>query len=151
VINGCDNVCIDPGDLLQIDFAAYDPDGFLYEYGLELLYGVDLSVDLLSSGAFSSWSLVPSPIAPAWAPAAAQVGPTYSAALGEGATSPVWSGGSMRLTVNASSAFPTTCAYLLQLNVYKRPIEDCNAVDYEQYNVSFESFTIQVGCPPAAG
>ncbi len=150
VINGCDNVCIDPGDLLQIDFAAYDPDGFLYEYGLELLYGVDLSVDLLSSGAFSSWSLVPSPIAPAWAPAAAQVGPTYSAALGEGAISPVWSGGSMRLTVNASSAFPTTCAYLLQLNVYKRPIEDCNAVDYEQYNVSFESFTIQVGCPPAA-
>jgi hypothetical protein len=53
----------------------------------------------------------------------------------------------MRLTVNASSAFPVTCAYLLQLNVYKRPIVNCDAINDEQYNVSFESFTIQVGCP----
>jgi hypothetical protein len=152
VINGCDNVCINPTDLLQIDFAAYDPDGFLDSYGLELLYGVDQSVNLLCSApfpscspAFSSWSLGPSPIAPAWAPGAAQIGPSYSGALGEGATSPVWKGGSMRLTVNASSAFPITCAYLLQLNVYKRPIVNCDAND-EQNNVSFESFTIQVNC-----
>jgi len=156
VINGCDNVCIKPDDLLQIDFVAYDPDGFLASYNLELLYGLDQSVNLLCgpcpsvctpSPCFSAWSLGPSPIAPVWAPGAAQVGPSYSNALGEGATSPVWSGGSMRLTVNASSAFPETCAYLLQLNVYKRPIVNCDAVNDEQYNVSFESFTIQVNCP----
>lgn len=153
VIQACDNICIEPSDLLQIDFVAYDPDGFLDSYGMELLYGVDQSVDLLCSApfpacspAFSTWSLAPSPIAPPWAPAAAQVGPNYSSALAQLATSPVWSGGSMRLTVNASSAFPQTCAYLLQLNVSKRPIQNCDAINDEQNNVSFESFTIKVGC-----
>ncbi len=157
VINGCDNICIDPGDLLQIDFAAYDPDAFLSSYTFELLYGLDQSVDLLCSApapfcspAFSTWTLASSPIAPPWAPAAAQVGPSYSQALGQGATSPAWGGGSMRLTVDATSAFPKTCAYLLQLNVYKRPIQNCDSVNDEQNNVSFESFTIQVGCPPPA-
>ena len=107
--------------------------------------GFDLSVDLLALGA-----PVPSPIAPVWAPAGtAQYGPNYADALGQAATSPVWAGGSYRLTVNAASAFPQTCAYLLQLYVWKRPIVDCVTVGIdEQYNVSFETFTIQVGCPP---
>lgn len=151
IIQGCDNICIEPTDSLQIDFAAYDPDAFLQSYSMELLYGLDLSIDLLNAGLFTSWSLVASPIAPVWAPGAAQVGPNYAAALGEGALSPAWNGGSMRLTVNASSAFPVTCAYLLQLNVYKRPIVNCDAINYEQNNVSFESFTIQVGCPQGTG
>ena len=138
-----------PTDLLQIDFAAYDPDAFLQSYSMELLYGLDLSIDLLNSGLFTSWSLAASPMAPVWAPGAAQVGPGYAAALAEGATSPAWSGGSIRLTVNASSAFPVTCAYLLTLNVYKRPIVNCDGINYEQDNVSFESFTIQVGCAQA--
>jgi hypothetical protein len=159
VISGCDNVCINPTDSLQIDFAAYDPDGFLDVYNLELLYGFDQSVNLLCGACpatctptpcFTTWSLVASPIAPSWAPGATQMGPSYTDALAQGATSPVWNGGSMRLTVNASSAFPQTCAYLLQLNVYKRPIVNCDTVTDAQYNVSFESFTIQVGCPPAA-
>jgi hypothetical protein len=64
----------------------------------------------------------------------------------EGATSPVWSGGSIRLTVLAKDAFPTTCAYLLQLNVYKRTIVNCDGDD-PQRNVSFESFTIVSNCP----
>ncbi len=155
VINGCDNICITPGDQLQIDFAAYDPDGFLDSYSLQLLYGLDSSVNLLCSDpfptcdpAFSTWSLVPSPMAPSWAPAAAQNGPAYANALTQGATSPVWGGGSYRLTVSASSAFQQTCAYLLQLWVWKRPIVNCDTFNDEQYNVSFESFTIQVGCPP---
>jgi hypothetical protein len=150
IIQGCDNICIEPTDSLQIDFAAYDPDAFLQSYSMELLYGLDLSIDLLNSLLFASWSLVASPIAPVWAPGAAQVGPMYAAALLQGATSPAWNGGSMRLTVNASAAFPVTCAYLLQLNVYKRPIVNCDAINYEQNNVSFESFTIQVGCPQPA-
>ena len=40
VISGCDNVCINPTDLLQIDFVAYDPDAFLDYYDLQLLYGL---------------------------------------------------------------------------------------------------------------
>jgi hypothetical protein len=155
IVQGCGNICINDTDLLQIDFAAYDPDGFLSAYGLELLYGVDQSVNLLCSDlcpsitcnpCFTTWSLAPSPIAPGWAPAAAQVGPDYATALTQGASSPVWGGGSMRLTVNAAAAFPQTCAYLLQLNVYKRPIQNCDAINDEQNNVSFESFTIQVNC-----
>ena len=143
VIQGCQTFTIDCTDQLQIDFAAYDPDGFLDYYTLQTLYGVDLSVDLLS---LASTVYGPSPIAPAWAPAAAQVGPNYADALLEGATSPVWSGGSIRLTVLAKDAFPTTCAYLLQLNVYKRTIVNCDGDD-PQRNVSFESFTIVSNCP----
>jgi hypothetical protein len=132
-------------DKLQLDFVAYDPDGFLDTYSLYTLYGLDESVDLL---ALSGLSLTPSPLAPVWAPAAAQVGPDYASALSEGATSPVWSGGSIRLTVPATSAFPINCAYLLQLNVYKRTIVDCAPIgDDLQNNVSFESFSIQVNCP----
>lgn len=149
IIQGCDNICIEPTDSLQIDFAAYDPDAFLQGYSMELLYGMDQSVDLLNPALFTSWSLAASPLAPVWAPGAAQVGPSYAQALalGQGATSPAWNGGSIRLTVNASGAFKVTCAYLLQLNVSKRPIVNCDAINYEQSNVSFESFTIQVGCP----
>jgi hypothetical protein len=159
VISGCDNVCINPGDQLLIDFAAYDPDGFLDSYSLELLYGFDQSVNLLCgpcpsvctpTPCFTTWTLGPSPIAPSWAPGSTQVGPAYANALTQAPTSPVWAGGSYRLTVNASSAFPQTCAYLLQLYVYKRPIVTCAPVGIdEQYNLSFESFTIQVGCVTA--
>jgi hypothetical protein len=143
VIEGCQTFTINCTDQLQIDYVAYDPDGFLDYYELQTFYGVDLSVDLLSVPATI---FGPSPLAPSWAPAAAQVGATYGDALTEGATSPVWSGGSMRLTVSATAAFPVTCAYLLQLSVYKRTIVDCDGDDPQQ-NVSYESFTINVNCP----
>jgi hypothetical protein len=145
VIEGCQTFAINCTDQLQIDFVAYDPDGYLDYYTLQTLYGVDLSVDLL---ALPAATFGPSPLAPAWAPGASQVGANYADALSEGATSPVWSGGSIRLTVNAAAAFPTTCAYLLQLNVYKRPIVDCEPANEDpQQNLSYESFTIEVNCP----
>jgi hypothetical protein len=143
IVGGCQSFTINCTDQLQVDFAAYDPDGFLDYFTLETLYGVDQSVDLL---AVTPATYAASPLAPAWAPAAAQMGPGYGNALSEGATSPVWTGGSVRLTVPATSAFPVTCAYLLQLNVYKRTIVSCDGDD-PQRNVSFESFTIQVNCP----
>jgi hypothetical protein len=142
IIEGCKSFTVNCTDQLQIDFVAYDPDAFLDYFTLYNLYGVDLSVDLLSLPAST---FGPSPIAPAWAPGAAQVGPNYGDALSEGATSPVWSGGAIRLTVSATAAFPTTCAYLLQLNVYKRTIVDCDGDDPQQ-NVSYESFTITNTC-----
>jgi hypothetical protein len=143
VIQGCQTFSINCTDQLQIDFAAYDPDGFLDSYSLLTLYGLDESVDLL--GLTASY-FGPSPIAPSWAPSTSQVGPDYPTALSQVASSPVWSGGSIRLTVPATGAFPTTCAYLLQLNVYKRPIVDCDDDD-AQRNLSYESFTIQSNCP----
>ncbi len=65
VLSGCDLACISPDDTLVIDFVAYDPDGFLDTYGMELYYGSDQSVDLLDRGLFTTWSLTTSPIAPA--------------------------------------------------------------------------------------
>jgi hypothetical protein len=147
-IGGCDLVCVSPDDTLVIDFTAFDQDGFLGSYGLELLYGYDQSVTLVDSttGATASTvSISPSPAAPSWAPApaAGQCGPLYLDALAGGATSPTWNGGTMRLTVSAGVAFPTVpCAYLLELTVYDRTIVDCG--DASTYtNVSFESFTVK--------
>ena len=142
VIQGCGTFPINCTDQLQIDFAAYDPDGFLDYYTLQTLYGVDLSVDLLS---LASTTFGPSPLAPAWAPGTSQVGPNYADALSQVASSPVWAGGSIRLTVAAKDAFPETCAYLLQLNVYKRTIVSCDGDD-PQRNLSYESFTIVSNC-----
>jgi len=150
-IEGCGVVCIVDTDQLVIDYAAYDPDKFLASYSLELLYGVDESVLPLTLA-----TPVASPIAPVWAPAPpigphpphkTLVGPDYASALAQGAASPVWNGGSMRLTVSATAAFPTLpCAYLLQLGVYKRPIVSCDEADDVQQNLSFQSFTVQA-CP----
>ena len=151
-ITGCGVVCIVDTDQLLIDFAAYDPDGFLAYYNLDVLYSSDQSVNLVSVG-----TLTASPLAPSYAPAPpigpnapnqTLVGPSYGAALGQGAASPVWKGGSMRLTVGATNAFPVLpCAYLLQLWVYKRPIVNCDEVDDVQQNTSFLSFTVQE-CSP---
>ena len=55
---------------------------------------------------------------PAPVPAAAQVGPGYAMALGQGAGSPVWRGGALRLRVKAKAAFPVTCCYQLELRAH---------------------------------
>jgi hypothetical protein len=146
-VGPCDNTCITNTDTLQIDFAAYDPDAYLAYYTLALNYGASLTVNLLGLGG----TLTPSPIPPVWAPAAAQVGPDYGSALTEGAVSPSWAGGAIRLQVSAAAAFPETCCYQLQLYAFKRTIgcSSCNSDHsfWNQYNLSESSFTIQVGCP----
>jgi len=144
-LSPCGNAPINCDDVLLVDFVAYDPDAFLYEYTLNAYYGDNLVSNLVSlagSGGITS-GVVTMP----WAPAALQVGPDYASALGEGATSPVWAGGTLRLQVNASTALPVTCAYLLQLVAYKRPIVDCESLNnYAQYNISEWSFTVQNNC-----
>ena len=140
----CGNAPINCDDTLQVDFVAYDPDAFLYEYTLNVYYSDNLTNNLLG---LASSALTPGVITTAWAPAAAQVGPDYASALGQGAVSPVWSGGALTLKVNASQALPMTCAYLLQLVAYKRTIVSCDSLaHYDQYNVSEWSFTIQNNC-----
>ena len=166
-VRACDQVAITDTDLLQIDFAANDPDPHphLAFYTLELHYDVNLVTNLLDPGLWD-WSLVPCPAAPAWAPAAAQVGPNYGdvgpdgvlnpalSALSQGASSPYWRGGSMRLTVKAKTeagkpgAFPYSCCYQLKLYAHKRPIggggAGCDHSYWNQWNLTEYSFTINV-------
>ena len=59
---------------------------------------MNLDNDLLALGG----TLAPCPV-PAPVPAAMQVGPGYAAALGQGAASPVWNGGALRLTVTGTN------------------------------------------------
>jgi hypothetical protein len=143
----CQNTCITDTDSLQIDFVAYDPDAFLAYYSLALNYGASLTVNLLGLGG----TLSPSPIPPVWAPPAPQVGPDYGTALTQGAVSPAWGAGAIRLTVSAKAAFPETCCYQLQLYAFKRTIGCSPCVGdhsfWNQYNLSESSFTVQVGCP----
>jgi len=87
-----------------------------------------------------------SPLAPAGRPAVQTVRPTQRLSAREQSHR---SGGRLgAVDGERQAAFPTLpCAYLLQLNVYKRPIVDCDPVDSDpQQNVSFQTFTVQV-CP----
>ena len=144
-VGSCGNVTINCDDTLQVDFVAYDPDAFLYEYTLKVYYGDNLVQDLLALAGSSG--ITPGVITTAWAPAAAQVGPDYSSALVQGATSPAWGGGSITAKMNASAALPATCSYLLQLVAYKRPIVSCDSLgNYDQYNVSEWTFAVQNDC-----
>jgi hypothetical protein len=148
-VGACGNVTINDTDMLQIDFVAHDPDPHphLRNYSLSLHYDVNLLTDLLNS-ALPGWALTPSPIPPIWAPAAAQVGPDYQQARGQGAISPYWAGGAMRLTVNAKAVFPYTCCYQLALYVFKRTIggggASCDHSAWNQWNRTEYSFTITV-------
>lgn len=154
-VGACGNVTINDSDVLQIDFAAYDPDPHphLRNYELSLNYDVNLTTDLLNP-ALSGWSLTPSPVPPVWAPAAAQVGPNYGdsvaamSALNQGASSPYWAGGAVRLQVKAKAVFPYTCCYQLALYTYKRVIGgyglSCDGSKWNQWNRTEYSFTITV-------
>ncbi len=153
-VGACGNVTITDADLLQIDFAAFDPDPnpHLAYYTLELHYDVNLVTNLLNPG-LASWSLAPSGAVP-WAPAASQVGPSYAdpnpvlSAINQGASSPHWAGGGMRLTVKAKAVFPYTCCYELRLIAHKRTIggggTSCDHSFWNQYNQTEYSFTITV-------
>jgi hypothetical protein len=154
-VGACSNVHINDTDLLQIDFVAYDPDPkpHLRNYEMSLHYDVNLVTDVLNPG-LAGWSLAPSPIPPGWAPSALQVGPNYGdanpalSALSQGAASPYWAGGAVRLRVNAKAVFPYTCCYQLALEAHKRVIGGgglgCDHSKWNQYNRTEYSFTITV-------
>lgn len=137
-VNPCSVIDASAGGNVVIDFLAHDPDGHLSHYSLVATYGENQVVNLLSVG-----SLSPSPV-PAPVPAAAQVGPSYPAALGQGATRPTWHGGAFRLTVNdLHQAFPVSCSYQLELRAYKRTIVNCDG-NHPHRNLSEYSFAVQV-------
>jgi hypothetical protein len=154
-VGACGNVTINDTDVLQLDFVAHDPDphAHLRNYELTLHYDVSLLTDLLNP-ALAGWSLGPSPIPPPWAPPAAQVGPNYGdanpalSALNQGAASPYWAGGAVRLKVKAKAVFPYTCCYQLALYAFKRTIGggglSCDHSKWNQWNRTEYSFTITV-------
>jgi hypothetical protein len=154
-VGACGNVHINDTDILQIDFVAYDPDPkpHLRNYEMSLHYDVNLVTDLLNPG-LAGWSIGPSPIPPGWAPSASQVGPNYGdanpvlSALSQGASSPYWAGGAVRLRCNAKAVFPYTCCYQLALEAHKRVIGGgglgCDHSKWNQYNRTEYSFTITV-------
>jgi hypothetical protein len=148
-VGACANVCVVDTDNLVIDFVAYDPDGYLGYYTLDVVYGDSLLINLLGlAGATLAASPAPAP----YAPATSQYGPDYGSALQapQNASAPWWVGGSIRLTVPANLAFPETCAYDVQLYVHKRTISGCDHGFWNQYNASGWSFTIVNPCPASA-
>ena len=135
----CSNIDASQGGTLEVDFVAYDVDRHLAYYSLIATYGKNLAVNLLSApGA----TLAPVPLGTI--PAADFVGPNYGAARGQGAASPHWRAGGLRLTIpNLRNAFPETCCYQLELRVYKRSIVSCD-YDFEPSKLSFYSLTVVV-------
>ena len=139
-VGPCKNVQASPGSPLVVDFYAYDEDGHLAEYSLIATYGENLFRDLV--GLADSIT----PLGGLGVPMAAQIGPDYAAALVAGATSPIWAGGGMRLTINDSSlAFPEPCCYQLELRASKRTIVGCSG-GREHDNLSEYSFGVNA-CP----
>lgn len=149
IASPCGNVRVTEKDWLQVDFVAHDPDGHLAKYTLQATYDVNLANDLLALGG----ALTPSPVVVPWAPAATQVGPTYTDARSAnpppngGASAPIWHGGVMRLKVKATGpggAFPYTCCYQLELRSHKRTIVDCDYSLWGHANYTEYSFTVVV-------
>ena len=137
-VGACGGAQINLTDLLQVDFLAHDPDNHLSYYTLVAHWGENNAHSLLGlAGAV----LTPSPVA-APVPTAAQVGPRYSNALAQGAVSPFWAGGAIRLTVPAHLAFPDTCCYQLRLIAHKRTVYNCNHSLWNHVNTSEYGFLI---------
>ena len=133
-VGACTNVDVKKGGSLEIDFMAYDPDGHLAYYTLIATYGENLFVDLLAVGTLSVGAVGP-------APAALQKGPTYGAALAQGAAAPTWAGGMLHLSVPVNTAFPEPCCYQLELRAYKRTIAGCN-YNFSHNNLSEFTFGV---------
>lgn len=140
VVGPCGTEKIGPNSVVEIDFLAYDPDGHLHSYELTSHFGDNQVRNALNPAA---GTLAAGPAAPP-VPSAAQVGPNYFAAVGQGAVRPTWVGGVMRLTITQPLlVFPQTCAYLLRLRAYKRNIVNCNySLPYR--NESTITFTVLV-------
>ena len=137
-IGACGSVSIGAGDELVVDFMAHDPDGHLAYYTLVATYGENMVQNLLAVGTPVPSTLISPPV-----PVAAQVGPTYAAARTQGATSPTWHGGALRLRIPATEVFPETCCYQLELRAYKRTIVHCNG-NHPHRNRSEYSFMVEV-------
>jgi hypothetical protein len=147
----CSNITAQDSDPVVIDFMVHDPDGMLAYYALSCNYGLDLTEDLIDVNGVHIGTIAPGvgpTYATSWIGPAAQIGPDYGSALTtkpmQGATAPIWEGGTIRLTTTVGALFPETCCYQLQLWVYKRDIVNCYyGIDTNgYYNLTELSFTV---------
>ena len=137
--------CVDPcgvarvkaGDTITIHFNASDTDGHLERYTLNAHWAESDVFNVLAAGTLAG---DPDPL----------YGPTYSLAVGQGATRPHWYGGNFKVTVpvdgvvpaNPHRAFETCCAFLLRLRVWKRTTDGCTSPVYFHVNWCEFSFTV---------
>jgi hypothetical protein len=134
-ISDCSTIDAASGTL-EIEFLAQDLTGNLAYYTLDALDGTT----------FPSADLLHQPSSVLTHISGDSAGPTYGEALATGATAPVWTGGRMRLTVDAAQAFAGPCCFQIKLTAYSRTVVSCDG-DLDYYNYS--QFAIGVGvCPP---
>ncbi|MCA9738393.1 MAG: carboxypeptidase regulatory-like domain-containing protein [Gemmatimonadetes bacterium] len=142
-VGPCETVPSGPGTL-EIDFMALDPDEHLGGYSLIATYGLNQSRNLLNQPGSTVTTLVPG-LPSGWQAAPASSEGTYGVALAQGAVAPHWRGGSFRLTVPLTEAFPEPCCYQLELRAWKRTVVSCSG-NYDHRNLS--EYTLGVGvCP----
>ncbi|HEX3141300.1 MAG TPA: hypothetical protein VHQ87_14665, partial [Rhizobacter sp.] len=143
-VGPCSSIKVLAGDVLEVDFIAYDAQGHLAFYDLIATYGENLARNLIVLGGGAA-ALSPLPGGAPPVPAATQVGPDYVTARSapQNAAAPFWAGGAMRLSILASVAFPETCCYQLELRAYKRTIVGCQA-NFAHRNLSERSFQVTV-------
>ena len=151
-VDACGNVPIGPGDVLEVDFFAHDPEGHLAYYTLQATYGENQKVNLLAPSDVPSVDMPGfglSSLAGLAVPAAVQVGPDYAVARSDqGAVAPEWKGGGLRLRVKALEAFPETCCYQLELRAHKRTVVNCSGSLWNHTNYSEYSFLVVVNPVP---
>jgi hypothetical protein len=143
-IGPCGNVTLAEGDMLEVDFIAFDAQGHLASYSLIATYGENLARDLIAlAGGAAGLHALPGGAPPV--PAAAQVGPDYATArsVPQNAAAPTWAGGALRLRLPAATAFPESCCYQLELRAYKRTIVNCQET-FAHRNLSERSFQVTV-------
>ncbi len=155
LVDPCDTVELTSGANLEIDFLAHDFDKHLAYYNIAASWGLNQSHNLLDKP-----GAVVTPIIPGtptgWAPGQAEG--NYGTALTQGAIAPHWEGGSYRLSLPMSEAFPEPCCYQLELWAFKRTVVgsgsgisfNCNYGFHVGTNGNKTEYSIGVGvCPPA--
>jgi hypothetical protein len=83
----------------EFSFTASDAEGLLDAYDPQLQWRTNAPTDITSDGTLS-----PGPI----------VGPTYAAAVTQGASRPIWNGGSYTLTITDANLTPPSGSLKLQ-------------------------------------
>lgn len=139
-VEACADTKIVAGDRLEVDFVAYDPEGHLKNYAITSHYGLSSVVNLLTA---PTGILTPIPAGGLGVAGALQVGPDYLSARSQipgGALPPTWTGGAIRLSIDAQVAFPTTCCYQLKLRAWKRTLVNCSNNQF--HNTSEISFMV---------
>lgn len=141
----CEIVRLSASDTLTIHFTVTVPntveDGHLGGYYMQAHYGLSNVFDI-GTGVHGTFASDPT----------FEVGPTYAAALAQGAPRPHWYGGDYKVTLRGTD-FPECCAYLLHLRAWKRTTNGCTDPQYVHYNRFEMSFTVlrRELCPDVCG